>query len=98
MLFGGDGISNDAITLGACFCMFFNVCLHSRSFLLHTDWRKSDSSVDMEPQVNWRPNSKFQRFSCKLSFLFPRHHPGELARRLIIFFIIVTITFIKSLL
>ena len=57
MLFGGDGISNDAITLGACFCMFFNVCLHSRSFLLHTDCRKSDSSVDMEPQVNWRPNS-----------------------------------------
>ena len=57
MLFDGDGISNDAITLGTCFCMFFKVCLHSCSFLLHTDWRKSDSSVDMEPQVNCRPNS-----------------------------------------
>ena len=24
---------------------------------LHTDWRKSDSSVDGEPQENWRRNS-----------------------------------------
>ena len=34
-----------------------SVCLHSRSFPLHTDWRKSDSSVDGEPQGNWRRNS-----------------------------------------
>ena len=32
--------------------VFFNVCLHSYSFLLHADWRKSDSSVDREPQQN----------------------------------------------
>ena len=57
MLFGGDGMSNDTITLGARFCMFFNVCLHSCSFPLHTDWRKSDSSVDRKPQGNWRLNS-----------------------------------------
>ena len=37
--------------------MFFNVCLHSRLFPLRADWRKSDSSVDGEPQGNWRWNS-----------------------------------------
>ena len=30
--------------------MFFNVCLHSCSFLLCADWRKSDSSADGEPR------------------------------------------------
>ena len=34
-----------------------NVCLNSRSFPLRADWRKSDSSVDGEPQGNWRWNS-----------------------------------------
>ena len=28
MLIGGDDISNDAITLGLCFQVFFNVFLH----------------------------------------------------------------------
>ena len=32
MLIGGDDISTDVITLGACFRVFFNVSLHSRSF------------------------------------------------------------------
>ena len=59
MLIGGDDISDDIITLGTC--------LHSRSFPLLADWRKSDSSVDRKPQVEF----KFQRRSCKLSFLFP---------------------------
>ena len=54
MLIGGDDISNDVITLATC---FFNVCLRSRSFPLHADWRKSDSSVDREPQGNWSWNS-----------------------------------------
>ena len=54
MLIGGDDISNDVITLATC---FFNVCLRSRSFPLHADWRKSDSSVDREPQGNWNWNS-----------------------------------------
>ena len=32
MQIGGDDISNDVITLEACFHVFFNVSLHSRSF------------------------------------------------------------------
>ena len=50
MLIDGDDITNDIITLA--WHMFFNVCLHSRSFLLCADWQKSDSSVDAEPQEN----------------------------------------------
>ena len=38
-------------------CSGLNVCLHSRSFPLRADWRKSDSSVDGEPQRNWTWNS-----------------------------------------
>ena len=57
MLIGEDCINNDVITLGASFHMFFNVCLHSRSFPLLAVWRKSDSSVDGKPQGNWRRNS-----------------------------------------
>ena len=41
ILIGGDGISNDVITLGTCF---------SRSFPLRADWQKFDSSVEGEPQ------------------------------------------------
>ena len=47
MLIGEDGISNDVSSI---FNVFFNVCLHSRTFPLRADWRKSDSSVDGEPQ------------------------------------------------
>ena len=54
MLIGGDDISYDVITP---WHVFFNVCLHSRSFPLLADWRKSDSSVDREQQANWRWNS-----------------------------------------
>ena len=32
MLIGRDDISNDVITFGVCFHMFFNVCLRSRWF------------------------------------------------------------------
>ena len=39
------------------FHMFFNVCIHSSSFLLCADWWKSDSSADKEPLENWRQNS-----------------------------------------
>ena len=55
MLIGGDDISNDVITLGLFF--FFNVCLLTQLFPLCANWRKSDSSVDWEPQENWRWNS-----------------------------------------
>ena len=57
MLIGEDYISDDVITLGASFHMFFNICLHSRSFPPLAVWRKSDSSVDGKPQGNWRRNS-----------------------------------------
>ena len=48
------------ITLVMIFYVCVNVCLHSCSFPLRADWRKSDSSVDGEPQGNWRwnPNSR----------------------------------------
>ena len=41
----GDDISNDVTTLEAYYYVLFNVCVHSRSFPLRADWRKSDSSV-----------------------------------------------------
>ena len=51
-----DDISNEITTLGACFSMF--VCIPDlHSFPLRTNWRKSDTSVDGEPQGNWRWNS-----------------------------------------
>ena len=53
----GDDISNDVTTLGAYYYVLFNVCVHSGSFPLRADWRKSDSSVDGEPQGNCRQNS-----------------------------------------
>ena len=54
ILIGGDDISiYDAITLGSC---HVNVCLHSRSFPLRADLRKSGCSVDGEPQGNWGRN------------------------------------------
>ena len=49
--------------------MFFNVCLHSCSFLLCADWRKSDSSADGEPREF---GSGIKVPEC----------PGELARKL----------------
>ena len=54
MLIGGDDIykliSNDMIMLGTCFSMF----VYLSFLLLRADWRKSDSSVNAEPQGNWR--------------------------------------------
>ena len=51
MLIGEDGISNDVITLGTCFSMFVYIRARFRFF---ADWRKSNSSVDGEPQGNRR--------------------------------------------
>ena len=67
MLIGRDD-SNDVITLGMC---FFNVCLHSCSFLLHADWRKSDSSVNRKSQWNWRWNSNSRETSSEALLPFP---------------------------
>ena len=63
----------------------FNVCLHSRSFPFHADWRKSDSTVDEEPQGNWRWNwNSTDVVASSLPFPAPPpERPGELARRLI---------------
>ena len=47
MLIGGDDIKNGVTTLGACFYMFCNVCLHLHLFPLCADWWKFDSSVDV---------------------------------------------------
>jgi len=47
MLIGGEDISDDVITLGKCFSMFVYI---------HADWREFDSSVNGEPQGNWRWN------------------------------------------
>ena len=47
MLIGGDDISNDVIT-----CFFFSIFVDIRA-----DWQKSDSSVNGEPQRNWRRKS-----------------------------------------
>ena len=77
MLIGGGDISNDVITLGARFqCLFtFGVRF--------ADWRKLDSSVDGEPQGNWRWNSNHRDVVRSSSFLAqPPDFPGELARRL----------------
>ena len=69
MLIGGDDISNDVITLSTC-CV--NVCLHSRSFPLRANWKgnwKGELEGELETEF------KFQRHSCKLSFLFPAPLP-----------------------
>ena len=49
LLIGGDDISNDVITLGAYFHVFFSVCLIFLLARFRADWRKSDISVDREP-------------------------------------------------
>ena len=74
MLIGGDDISHDVNTLGTCCHVFFNVCLHSRSFPLRADWRKSDSTVDREQDTSLQALLPFRTP--------PPERPGELPRRL----------------
>ena len=64
MLIGGDDISNDAITLGTCF--LFTIALFSASRWLLEIWQLSRRGATGELKVEF----KFQRRSCKLSFLF----------------------------
>ena len=82
MLIGGKDIANDVNTLGTCFSMFF---LHSHSFPLRSDWGKTDSSVNGEPQGNWRWNSNSRGVIASYPFFSapPTKRPGELACRLI---------------
>ena len=76
MLIGGDDISYDVITP---WHVFFNICLHSRSFPLLADWRKSGNSVDVEQQGNWRWNSNSRDVvASSPSF---SHHAARAPRR-----------------
>ena len=68
-LIGGDDISNDVITSAAFLARVFQ-CLFTFAHI-RADWRKSNSSVDGEPQGNWRRNSNSRNvvasspsFSC----------------------------------
>ena len=77
MPIGGDDISNDVITLGTCFSMF----VYSFRFaLIGRNLTAQSTGIPGELEVEF----KFQRRSCKLSFLFPPplERPGELALRL----------------
>ena len=74
MLICGDDISNDVVTLGFCFHVFFNVCVHSRLFALRPDWQKSDSLVNGE---------RHRRIGGEIQIPAPPpERPRELARRL----------------
>ena len=80
MLIGGGDIIP---LIGACRVI---VCLHLHTFPPRADWRKSEGTVDGEPQGNWRWNSNSldvvassPSFSCP-----PPERPGELSRRLIL--------------
>ena len=66
MLISGDDISNDVITLGTCFSMFVYIRARIRFALIGgilTARRGAIGELEVE--------FKFQRGSCKLSFLFP---------------------------
>jgi len=67
MLIGVDDISNDDITLGTCFPMFVPFALVSASRWLAEIWQLSRRRATDESEVEL----KFQRRSCKLTFLFP---------------------------
>ena len=81
MLIGGDDISNDILTLGTCFEMFVYIKLMSINFMLISAlgwlaeiWQFSRRGAKGELEVEF----KFQRRSCKLSFLFPPCHQSAL--------------------
>ena len=67
MLIGGDDISNDVITLGTCFSMFVYIRARFRFALIGKNLTAQSTGATGELEVEL----KFQRCSCKLSFLFP---------------------------
>ena len=67
MPIGGDDISNDIITLGTCFSMFVYSCARFRFALIGRNLTAQSTGIPGELEVEF----KFQRRSCKLSFLFP---------------------------
>ena len=71
MLIGVDDISNDVSPLGMCFSMFVYI---------RADWRNltaRSTGATGELEVEF----KFQRRSCKFSFLFPPHSQTARAPR-----------------
>ena len=68
LLIGRDDISNDVITLDTCFLMLV---------FIRADWRKSDSTVDAEPQGTWNSGDVVAS-----SLSFSRSAAIELARKL----------------
>ena len=75
MLIGEDDISNDLITLGMFFFKgLFTYALVSASHWLAEIWQLSWRVSTGELEVEF----KFQRCSCKLSFLFPPHRQSIL--------------------
>ena len=66
MLIGGDDISNDIITLGTFQCLFTSALISALRLLVEI-WQLSWWGATGELEVEF----KFQRRSCKLSFLFP---------------------------
>ena len=72
MLIGGDDISNDDHYPWCVLSRAFQCLFDSCSFPLRADWRKSDSSVDGEPQGNWRRNSNSLRFPPRPATRAPR--------------------------
>ena len=76
---------HDVITLGACFHVFSNVCLRSRSSPLRADWWKFGRPVDGERPGNWRRNS-YSRDVVASSSSFSRpaaSAPWRVVRRLL---------------
>ena len=80
MLIDGDDISNDVITRGACFQVFFQClftfALVSASRWLTKIWQLSRRGATVELEAEF----KFQGRSCKLCFHFPSRR--QIARRL----------------
>ena len=66
MLIGRDDIRNDVITLGMCFSMFVYICAHFHFALTGRNLTAQQMGATGELDVEF----KFQRCSCKLSFLF----------------------------
>ena len=77
MLIGGDGISNDVITLGMCFSMF--VYIHAHFHFMLIGGNLTAQSTGSHRGIRGGIQIP-EGHSWKLSFLFP---PGELARRLV---------------
>ena len=66
MLIGRDDSNNDTISLVMCFSMFVYTCTHFCFPLIGRNLTAQSTGSHMRVEVEF----KFQRHSCKLSFLF----------------------------